>query len=270
MNDVSVIIPTWNRAEAIEKAVRSALEQTVPPLEVLVCDDGSTDNTYYIVGSINDPRVKWIDGVRGGRPAIPRNRGIRESKGEWFAFLDSDDEWFANKLEKQLTVAEELNCLAVCSNSLRLIPEKGSQGSLLLYDKDRICFDDLLEVNQVICSSSLVHRSIFDQVLGFPEDACLTAIEDYALWLRVVSQTDFAYVKEPLLVYRDDPGNSIRNPDTSTVWMQRKFVLSNFLDWSEKRKISTDYMTNVIKEYKKSSRLARRQKCFSFLKKLVP
>ena len=270
MSNVTVIIPTWNRADTIEKAVRSALDQIIPPFEILVCDDGSTDGTEQIIKSIGDERVKWIPSPHSGRPALPRNRGIRESKGEWLAFLDSDDAWLPDKLEKQLNLAKKMGCRAVCSNAHRLVPEKGRQGELLSWKQERITFNDLLDVNLVICSSSLIHNSIFEQALGFPEAPCLTAIEDYSLWLRVATQTDFAYVKKPLLIYRDAPNNSIRNPDATTVWMQRKFVLSNFLDWSEKRKISNEYMAKARKAYKKASRCATKYRWFNCLKKIIP
>ena len=90
---VSVIIPTWNRAHTLPRAIESVLSQSLPILEVLICDDGSTDGTAEAVMAMarQDPRIRWLPGERGGRPAIPRNRGIRESRGEWLAFLDSDD-----------------------------------------------------------------------------------------------------------------------------------------------------------------------------------
>ena len=121
MSNISVVIPTWNRADTIEKAVRSALDQIVLPFEILVCDDGSTDGTEQIVKSIGDERVKWIPSPHSGRPALPRNRGIRESKGEWLAFLDSDDAWLPDKLEKQLNLAKKMGCRAVCSKTHSLI-----------------------------------------------------------------------------------------------------------------------------------------------------
>ncbi len=94
--EVSVIIPTWNAAATIKTAVLSALRQTYPPLEILVCEDGSTDNSKEIVESLNDARVRWLTGPHAGQPAIPRNRGIRKATGQWLAFLDSDDEWLPN------------------------------------------------------------------------------------------------------------------------------------------------------------------------------
>lgn len=248
MNDVSVIIPTWNRADTIEKAVRSALDQTIPPLEVLVCDDGSTDNTHGIIRSINDLRVKWIEDARGGRPAIPRNRGIRESKGDWLAFLDSDDEWLPEKLEKQLLYAEKFNCKAVCSNAYRSIPGENDLIELLSWKEERIKFDDLLRVNHIICSSTLIHRSLFEMVDGFPEGEGLKGFEDYALWLRVATQTDFSFLNEPLLIYRDDPENSIRGEGVD-VWSQRQRVLMDFRTWGKKKNISNEYLREAKKQY---------------------
>lgn len=231
--NVSVIIPTWNRAGSIRKAVDSALNQTVSPLEVLVCDDGSTDNTQEIIQGIDDPRVRWIPGIRGGRPAIPRNRGIIASRGDWLAFLDSDDEWLPNKLEKQFALVSGTSIKAVCSNAHRLIPGQGIVGPYLnIREKTSFSFFDLLKVNNMICSSALVHKSIFDNVKGFPEKKELIVGEDYALWLRAATITKFAYLNEELLYYQDDAANSIRAQGQS-VWMQKKIVLDDFLEWAE-------------------------------------
>jgi glycosyltransferase involved in cell wall biosynthesis len=245
MPDVSVVIPTWNRAELLVKAVRSALAQTIPPLEVLVCDDGSTDDSEKVVSTMGDTRVRWLAGERGGRPAIPRNRGVRESKGEWIAFLDNDDEWLPDKLEKQLRLAERTGCRAVCSNASRNVPGQGVMGNYLTWDCERITFDDLLRVNQVICSSALVHRSLFEKMMGFPENEVLKALEDYALWLRLATLTDFAFSAEPLLVYHDDTANSIRREGVD-VWQQRGAVFADFLAWGERENIDKLWLRKVL------------------------
>lgn len=250
MNDVSVIIPTWNRAATLEKAITSALEQTFPPLEVLVCDDGSTDDSREIVNSINDSRVRWIEGPRGGRPAIPRNRGIRDAKGEWLAFLDSDDQWLPEKIEKQLDIAENFkNCRAVSSNAYRFIPNKGIVGNLLEWNKEIISFNDLLKLNYIICSSTLIHSSIFKKVIGFPEYSELEALEDYALWFRVLTQTDFIFMNEPLIIYTDDHINSIRSKGTNNFYIQRKFVFNNFLEWAKTQEcLNHSYVSKIKTE----------------------
>lgn len=233
MTSVSVIIPTWNRAELVAAAVHSAQKQTFSPAEILVCDDGSSDNTMEIVREIAriDARVKWIGGERGGRPAIPRNRGIRASRGEWLAFLDSDDEWRNDKLERQLDLVRRARCLAACSNAARLIPDKGVDGNIIDWRKERLALTDLLELNRVVCSSSVIHRSLFSEVIGFPENKHLKALEDYALWLRVATRTDFAYCGEPLVLYRDEPTASVRRESSSPL-QQKGRVFTNFMAWA--------------------------------------
>lgn len=251
MSKISVIIPTWNRAGTIKQAIDSVLNQTLSPLEILICDDGSQDYTEEIIKSINDPRVIWLPGPRGGRPAIPRNRGIAASKGEWLAFLDSDDEWVPDKLEKQLASAQKTNCRAACSNAHRFIPGKGIQGTFFTLQKEIFNFADLLKTNRVICSSSLVHCSLFKTTAGFPEDPALKALEDYALWLRIASFTPWCYVSDPLVIYRDDAANSVRKDDPD-VWVQRKIVLNNYLKWAESQKKTASIAQNDIRAAKKT------------------
>src|SRR6266567_1834155 len=188
---VSVIIPTWNRGYIIEKTIASVLNQTMTDLEVLICDDGSSDDTYEKVSAIKDQRIRWISGRRGGRPAIPRNNGIKEAKGDWLAFLDSDDEWLPEKLAKQFELIEKENVKAASSNASRLIPNKGIVGNYLSLETEIICFDDLLIVNEIITSSAIVHSSLIKFVIGFPEEEELKTIEDYAFWLRIATQTNF-------------------------------------------------------------------------------
>lgn len=270
MNRVSVIIPTWNRADMIEDSIRSALNQTVPPLEVLVCDDGSTDGTRDIVESIADPRVKWIEGPRGGCPAVPRNRGIAESKGEWLALLDSDDEWLPEKLAEQLALAEVLKCKALCTNALRFVPDKGIVGNFLTWEKEIITFDDLLKVNQVICSSAMIHRSLLTEIKGFPVDK--NVIEDYALWLRTASLTNFAYVNKPLVIYRDDAANSVRSQVVTHYWRQRFYVFGDYLKWAAGRKLAGNYRQKVRKQLGEASWNIKKEQVLGyirFIKRLI-
>lgn len=260
MTKVSVIIPTWNRANTITKAIYSALSQTIPPIEILVCDDGSTDNTRELVYSlsIGNPQVKWFNGPRGGRPAIPRNRGIAESIGDWLAFLDSDDEWMPNKLEKEIEVAGKLGLKAACSNAKRLISGNLTDETMLTWNSDKLSFFNLIKQNSVICSSAIIHRSLLTHVIGFPECKGLTALEDYALWLRVATQTDFAFVREPLLIYSDDPETSIRNGGGDFLSQQNQ-VLRNFIKWGIQGKIGKSHL-----------QLAKRKYFVNHIRKILP
>lgn len=250
MKTVSVIIPTWNRAHLLKKAIESALAQTLPPLEILVCDDGSTDNSFAMVRSLNNPKVKWIVGKHTGLPAVVRNRGIKKSKSDWIAFLDSDDEWLPKKLEKQLDLIKKTNYLAVCCNAYG-INSQGERKKYLDYQKDTITFSDLIKVNYVILSSAVIHRSLLRKCLGFPEGQKFRNAPDYSLWLRVLTQTNFAYLDEILVNYLDEPEKSIRR-FTKNPNLQKKTILENFLRWGWNNKINIRYLLMIFISYLKS------------------
>lgn len=228
-----MIIPTWNRSGTVLAAIESVLTQSVPVLEVLVCDDGSTDDTAAQVATVaaRDPRLRWLPGARAGRPAIPRNRGIRESRGDWLAFLDSDDTWLPHKIAVQLEAARRLDCGAACADAVRVAGGTGEAGPLLGWSRPLLSLSDLLQGNRVVCSSSLVRRSVIAHAGGFPEDPEFKAVEDYALWLRVSVLTDWAYCAEPLVRYRDDPRSSIRGKQDLAPEAQRRLVVGHLQDW---------------------------------------
>lgn len=242
MSSISVIIPTWNRADTLKAAVNSVLNQTYPVMEVLICDDGSTDNSQAIILSITDKRVRWIDCGRNGRPAIPRNMGVKESKGEWIAFLDSDDVWLPQKVAKQMQALDEYReCLAVSCNAMKVDALQKNQTVFHSVDRLKFRFKDLAETNYIICSSALMHRSLFQLTGGFPEKEEFKAIEDYSLWLKVAAFTEWIYLKEPLLNYHDNPSQSIRANDLN-VWEQRKIIFSDMLNWLNTQKANVPAM----------------------------
>lgn len=231
---VSVIIPTWNRAKSLEHAIFSVLKQSFSNFEILVCDDGSTDNSEEIVRKFNDHRVIWIAGEHSGCPAVPRNRGLAASRSEWVAFLDSDDYWLPEKLEVQLNALEHSGRLAVCSNAFRNINSPMAE-HLISWDRGELTFYDLLMNNRVVCSSMLISRKVLDITGGFPEERSFKVGEDYSLWLKVSQLTSIVYLDSPLVVYKDDPKNSIRAKGPS-IATQRRRVFSNYLIWQVCRK----------------------------------
>jgi len=251
MHKVTVIIPTWNRAPLLLDAVKSALAQTYPPFEILICDDGSTDSSEEAIKSIDDSRVKWVAGERGGRPAIPRNRGIAKSKGNWLAFLDSDDRWYPEKLENQFDALAGTTCQASCTNAFRVKGVGCNSEKLINWEKEIISFNDLASVNRVVCSSVLVSKNIVQEVGGFPEDIELTACEDYALWLKVCARTNFAYCQEALVDYSDLPEESIRQfyTDGESV---KKAVCSHFIAWASGDSTLKSYNNILSKTIKKN------------------
>lgn len=231
---VSVIIPTWNRAPTLLAAVQSALAQEPPPLEILICDDGSSDTSQALVQGLGDARVRWLAGPHQGRPAIARNRGIAASRGLWLAFLDSDDRWQPGKLAAQLRCAERSGHRASCSNAARFTDARPHEGGQLVvtHPRARLTFWDLLVTNSVVCSSAMFHRSLLQEVGGFPEQVELIALEDYCLWLRIASLTDFDFVAKPLVAYRDEPAASVRSRHVQHRFEQKRRVVRSYLDWT--------------------------------------
>jgi hypothetical protein len=203
-----VVIPTHDRARLVPRAIRSALAQTVADLEVLVVDDASSDDTPAAVAAIRDPRLRLLRRARQGGPAAARNDGLRDARGRWVAFLDSDDEWLPDKLARQLARAAALApapqvvyCQAYLQDGLtgerRLLRRVAREGDVL---------DSLL--GELWLSSPtlyLADREALRAVGGFDEG--LRLVEDYDLWLRMARAGHrFAVVDEPLAVKHEGPG----------------------------------------------------------------
>lgn len=229
---ISVIIPTWNRANKVVCAVNSVLQQTYQNFEIIIADDGSTDQTENIFRNHSDKRIKYLHLEHSGLPAVARNAALHETRGDWIAFLDSDDEWLPNKLEEQIRLAEITLCQAVCSNAWRIQNSQNRGAYLDDQVPEIIRFSKLVKVNFVICSSALIKRSLIDKALGFSEAKAMKAWEDYALWLRIASLTNFAYCSKPLVEYSDEPLLSVRkfSPNEKE---QKKQVLLDYLKWAK-------------------------------------
>jgi len=189
---VSVIIPTYNRAYLVGRAIRSVLNQTYQDFEIIVVDDGSTDNTEEVVKSFNDPR-------RGGSAA--RNTGIRAARGEYIAFLDSDDEWLPEKLEKQVLICAD-DRIGLVYTGKRVIDFQSGQ---CLYEKipetEGDAYNQLLERDFIgTCSSVMVKKAILENITGF--DETLPSRQDWDCWLRIARNHKVACIREVLVIQR--------------------------------------------------------------------
>lgn len=205
MDSVTVIIPTHNRRASCARAIESALAQTVAPLEVIVCDDSSTDGTEEAVRRLarREPRVHYVRRERGPRgPGPTRNAGLDLARGTWLGFLDDDDAWLPTKLECQLGAA---------GKDVDLIATNAHRKSGGVYFPDappRMVLDRaaLLYDNPVIISTALVRRSLVKQAGGFASATWLAGVEDYELWLRLADAgARMLVLGEPLAEY-DDAG----------------------------------------------------------------
>ncbi len=268
MEKVSVIIPTFNRLELLLKAVESVMLQTYPVIEIIICDDGSTDNTAEEISKIKDSRIIYLPLNHSGRPAPARNAGIIKSSGTWLAFLDSDDTWHPEKIRIQIAGVQSSGLLAACSNAYRI---KENNKSLFFESVfTRINFSTLLNDNKIICSSSLIHRTLIEKVTGFPEEPAFRGIEDYALWLRVAALTEFQFCNEPLVNYLDLPASSIRK-DSQGYFNEKRRILLNLKNWLLKNGTSSQLETTALaeKELLRERNIAKKENIKTFIKKLI-
>ena len=232
---VSIIVSTYNRSSLLVKTINSMQRQTVRNIEIVVCDDGSTDNTADVIREIakGDPRVRLVTCSHSGRPANPRNEGIRNSTAEWIAFCDDDDIWQPAKLEAQLFCMRKYRVKASCTNAWRFTYENDTKKKRYFekIPSQKYKLANLLPVNPVICSSCMIHRSLIKKIYGFPESENLKALEDYALWLRVACHTGIYYLANPMVYYLETSSTSIRNMKQLTFAEQQAIVFNDFHSW---------------------------------------
>jgi glycosyltransferase involved in cell wall biosynthesis len=207
---VSVVIATYNMAEYLLVAVRSALDQTYRTIEILIVDDGSTDGTRDAVEPLlEDRRVRYFHQQNHGQAAA-KNHGVRESHGEYVAFLDADDMWEPEKLELQMPLFLGSARIGVVYSRLAYIDESGAEVRVADNElfRGRVT-GPLLIRNFIGFGSSVVRKACFDQ-LGAFDDAIGMGI-DYDLWLRFSTEYEFDFVDRPLLRYRVWSGQMSNN-----------------------------------------------------------
>jgi glycosyltransferase involved in cell wall biosynthesis len=196
---VSVIIPTYNRAPFVEEAIRSVLAQDFKDFELVVVDDGSTDGTRETLKRYADSIAILHQEHRGVSSA--RNTGIKHSQGAYIAFLDSDDLWLPGKLSTQVSFFEEHPQALICQTEeiwlrkgVRVNPRKVHKK----YSGE--IFEHCLSLCRVSPSSAMIRRVLFEEVGLFDED--LPACEDYDLWLRVACRYPIYLIDKPLIIKR--------------------------------------------------------------------
>jgi len=211
MPAVSIIVPTYNRAQYLVEAIQSVLEQTFHDYEIIVVDDGSTDDTKAALQKKNIfKNIIYIYQNNCGLKSAVRNIGIQAAKGKYIAFLDSDDKWLPLKLEKQVDILEkDPNCALVCSNAYILKDDVPTQ-ELYVQSETMVSgnvFQKLLHNNFIINSSVVVRKNILQKLGGLDEDRIIKSSEDYDLWLRVGRLYAITSISEPLTFYRIHEGN---------------------------------------------------------------
>lgn len=206
MPRVSVIIPAYNAAATIAGTVDSVLAQTFEDFEIICVDDGSTDATLAIVKKYGD-RVRLIEQANSG-PAAARNNGARHSSGEYLAFLDADDTWTPQFLERSVPVLDADHCLSLVYCNCALADSEGVALGTSIVGKG---FDHAPSLNELLTqlwpimpSAAMVRRSAYDKCGGY-RDALKGAsfrFEDVDFWIKMREQGAFGYIDEPLITWR--------------------------------------------------------------------
>ncbi|HCO19315.1 MAG TPA: glycosyl transferase [Tissierellales bacterium] len=211
---VSVIIPTYNRAHMVDRAIRSVLSQTYQDFELIVADDASTDNTEEVVEGFDDERIRYIcHKENSGTSVAPRNTGIKAARGEYIAFLDSDDEWLPGKLEKQMgkfnSVSQDVGL--IYSGFVRVDDKTGETRFERMPDRSERgdVFKILLKGDIVGPLTAIVRKECFEKAGTFNEE--FRSNQDLDMWLRISRYYKFDFVPEILARYYIHDSHGSRN-----------------------------------------------------------
>lgn len=204
MNDlVSIIMPSYNTARFIEETIDSVIAQTYTNWELIIVDDCSTDNTDDVVSKyLEDSRIRYIKNESNSGAAVSRNRALREAKGKWIAFLDSDDIWEAEKLEKQIAFMEKNNCHFSYTNYIEMDESSVPNGRSVTGPK-KITKRGMYNYCWMGCLTVMYDA----EVVGLIQIADIKKNNDYAMWLKVCQKADCYLLNETLARYRKRSGS---------------------------------------------------------------
>ena len=211
--EVSVIIPTYNRALLLQKAIQSVLDQTFQDFEIIVVNNYSIDNTIEVVRSFNDKRIKIINIRNEGIIARSRNRGLKESQGNYIAFLDSDDLWLPEKLEKQVELLDSNKELGLVYSDSYIIDEEDN------FEKNTYSqnfkpfrgnvLNELLYNNFIPLLTAIIRKEVLNKVGVFNPKYKIA--QDHDLFLRIAEYYPVDFIEQSLAKYRVHDENFSRN-----------------------------------------------------------
>lgn len=218
---ISVVIPLYNKERHIENTINTVLSQSYKEIEIIVIDDGSTDKSAEIVQKITDRRLRFIRKKNEG-VSITRNLGVSEASNELVAFLDADDEWKPDYLERIHSLYQKYPNAAIYATNYSVVEQDGKSYTL---DYPEIDFEEGLIKNYFYSaytftplwtSAVCVRKSIFQQMGGFPTN--IRNGEDLDLWCRIALKHPIAYINKPLAVYRRDSDNMLSRSVVDPSW----------------------------------------------------
>jgi len=206
---VSIITPSYKSKKFIKQTIESVLAQTYQNWEMIIVDDMSPDNSNEIIENYikKDNRIKLIKLNKNSGPAVARNKAIKESKGRYIAFLDADDQWFPQKLEKQITFMK-VNNYAFTYTFYSQINEEGEIQGNPIHPPLKLSYTDMLKMNRIGCLTAIYDSKFLGKVyMPFIQKR-----QDYGLWLKILKQEKYAYcLAENLALYRIHSNSISRN-----------------------------------------------------------
>lgn len=221
MNDlVSIIMPSYNTAAYIKQSIESVLKQSYTNWELIIVDDCSSDNIDEVVKSINDVRVKYLKNKKNSGAALSRNRALKEAKGRWIAFLDSDDLWMSEKLEKQIRFMEK-NGYYFSYTNYEEIDIDGNKTGVKITGPKRITKTGMFNYCWPGCLTVM-----FDATkVGLVQIEDIKKNNDYAMWLKICRKADCYLLDEYLGQYRRGRDGSVSTHSIKTMigWHYKLF-----------------------------------------------
>lgn len=198
---ISIVMPAYNAENTIKDAIQSVINQTYRNWELIIVDDCSKDNTCDVIKTylIPNGKIRLLQNQHNSGVSITRNCGVSATNGNWIAFLDSDDMWMPDKLEKQLNIIRQNRNADLVYTGSSFIDTAGNPSGYILHVPKNISYTKLLKQNLISCSSTLIRKEL---ILKYPMQYD-DMHEDYAVWLQILKNGGHAYgVDEPLLIYR--------------------------------------------------------------------
>ena len=251
-NDIiSIITPSYGSASFISDTVKSVLHQTYKHWEMIIVDDVSPDNSNKIIEEYikKDSRIKLIKLKKNSGPAVARNRAIEEAKGRYIAFLDADDLWLPEKLEKQIVFMND-NKLSLSYTAYDLIDEEDkSLGTFT--PPAKVSYTSMLKTNSIGCLTAIYDTKYLGKVY-FPD---IVKKQDFALWLKILKTTDKALgITEPLSVYRIRKVSVSSSKIKNSLFVWKIFRAHEHLNLIQSAYYFMWYTINGLVKYKKSSK----------------
>lgn len=219
---ISVVLPTHNRRDVLPRAIRSVLAQTAPPAELIVVDDGSTEDIAGLIAAMGDPRLRYLRLDTRSGPGAARNAGARAATADWVAFQDSDDEWFLNKLELQWERAEHGTTKAALICGSYVIASTGRAPELIACTpemRERFWTSHTLFCFPFIAPTWLLRRTQFLEAGEF--DVSLPSLEDWEMAFRLHSLGGFATIEHPLLLKHGSEDGLNKDPVAQAASLRR-------------------------------------------------